>query len=88
VTYKGKNSLTCSQTIAIWRWTTGTWVRLDRRDVGTSEVAIEDLSPPGPAADFVSDGDVRVRVGCRKDGSSFTTRADLLRLDYVSSGGL
>ena len=31
VTYKGKNSQSCTQTVAIWRWTNSTWVQLDSR---------------------------------------------------------
>jgi hypothetical protein len=89
VTYKGKNSQICSQTVAIWRWTTSTWVQLDSRPVGATEVAIRDLMPPKPAASFVSNttgpGDVRVRVRCQNSGVNFAARGDLLNLDYLSS---
>ncbi len=88
VSYKGKNSQVCAQTIAIWRWTTNTWVQLNSRSVGTTEVAISNLIPPGAAANFVSNttgpGAVRVRVRCQKSGVNFAARGDLLQLDYVS----
>lgn len=87
VSYKGSNSQVCAQTIDIWRWTTSTWVRLNSRNVGTTEVAINSLMPPGAAANFVSNtsgnGIARLRVRCQKSGTNFTTRGDLLRLDYI-----
>ena len=83
-TYKGKSSATCTQTISIWRWTDSTWVDLDTRSVGTTEILISGLSPGGPLADFVSNasgtGDVRVRIRCTSAGSTFDLSGDLLKL--------
>jgi hypothetical protein len=83
VTYRGKASATCTQVVSIFRWPDSTWVQLDTRSVGTSEVLVADLSPPGPVADFVSGttgaGDVRVRVSCT-GSTAFTVSADLLTL--------
>ena len=84
VTYKGKNSAACSQTIAIWNWRTNAWSQLDARTVGT-EVAIANLSPSGAAADYVSgasgDGEVRVRVRCTAR-SRFYASGNVLKLEY------
>jgi len=84
VTYKGKASATCNQTLALWRWTTSSWVSLDTRSVGTSELLVE-KSPTGPLADYVSgssgDGEVRARVRCSRS-SSFYNRGDLQRITY------
>lgn len=49
LTYKGKNSRSCTQTLALWRWTTSSWVGLDSRTVGTTEVQIE-KTPTGTLA--------------------------------------
>ncbi|HEX5757779.1 MAG TPA: Ig-like domain-containing protein [Thermoanaerobaculia bacterium] len=87
VAYTGRNSQTCLQAVEIWRPTTSTWVTLDSRRVGTTEVPIKGLIPPGPDPDFVSNGNLLVRVTCQKDGGNFTAHADLLRLDYLSPGG-
>jgi serine protease AprX len=82
VTYKGKNSVTCTQTVAIWRWATSSWIQLDSRSVGGTEVAIADLAPPGAASDYVSStGEVRARVRCTAF-SPFTESGDLLKLAY------
>lgn len=86
ITYKGKNSNTATQTIAVWRWTDSTWVQLDSRDVGTSEVLIADLMPGGTLADYVSgtsgDGEVRVRIRATRSFGSFFTSGDLLKIVY------
>jgi hypothetical protein len=87
VSYKGSDSQVCAQTIDIWRWTTSARVRLKSRNVGTTEIAINNLIPPGAAANFVSNttgnGNARLRVRCQKSGVNFTTRGDLLKLNYV-----
>lgn len=86
VTYKGKSSRTCTQNVEIWRWTTNTWISLDSRSVGTTEVLVERL-PGGTLADYVSgtsgDGQVHVRVRCTLTSASFNTSADLLRITYT-----
>jgi hypothetical protein len=82
VTYKGRNSTSCSQTVAIWSWSSSGWVQLDSRNVGTSEVLIE-RNPTGNLADYVSgDGELRVRVRCTKN-KNFYARGDLMRIAYT-----
>jgi hypothetical protein len=82
-TYKGKASLTCTQAIAVWRWTDSTWVQLDSRSVGTTEILVSNLTPPGAAADYVSGttgpGEVRVRVSCTA-ATTFSLSGDLMKL--------
>jgi hypothetical protein len=82
-TYKGKSSVTCTQTISIFRWSDSTWVPLDTRSIGTAEVLVSGLSPSGTLADFVSNasgtGDVRIRVSCTA-GNNFNLSADLMKL--------
>jgi hypothetical protein len=86
ITYKGKNSQSCTQTVSIRRWTTSSWVQLDSRSVGTTEVLIADLIPSGTLADYVSgssgDGELRVRVRCTRSSPSFFSSGDLLRIVY------
>jgi Bacterial Ig-like domain/PA domain len=86
ITYSGKNSRTCTQTVSVWRWTTGTWVQLDSRSVGATEVLIADRTPSGTLADYVSgasgDGEIRVRVRCTSSFSSFSASGDLLQIVF------
>ena len=69
---------------------------LDDELVGAAQLAFgrdergrrsPNLAPGGSAADYVSgaagDGEVRVRVRCRRSGASFFTSGDLLRIGYV-----
>ncbi len=91
VSYTGKNSRSCTQVIFVWRFSTSSWVQLNSRSVGTSEVAISNLAPSGSAADYVSgstgDGEVRVRVRCQRSGQSFFASGDLLRISYERPAG-
>jgi Subtilase family/Fervidolysin N-terminal prodomain/Putative Ig domain len=91
VSYTGKNSRSCTQVIFIWRWTTSSWVQLSSGSVGTTEISIANLAPSGTLADYVSgttgDGDVRVRVRCRRSSQSFFASGDLLRISYVRPAG-
>ncbi len=86
VTYKGKQSRTCSQTVSLWRGTTNSWVALDSRSVGTTEVQV-DRVPGGTLADYVSgttgDGTLYVRVRCTSSVGRFTTNGDLMRIVYT-----
>jgi len=85
ISYKGKNSASCTQTVAIWRWTDNTWQQLDSRAVSTSEINIANLVPPGTLSDYVSgataSGDLRVQVRCTRTGN-FTASGDLMKIDY------
>jgi subtilisin len=86
VRYRGRASATCSQTISVYRWTTSTWVQLDARSVGTTEIQV-DKPVTGALADYVSgtsgDGEVRVRLRCTASGHAFFTSADLLRVTHA-----
>ncbi|MDP8956803.1 MAG: S8 family serine peptidase [Actinomycetota bacterium] len=85
VTYKGKNSRSCSQVVQIYNWSNGRWVKLDSRSVGKSEVEVQ-KALTGTLADYVSgssgEGDLRVRVRCTRTSSGFVTSGDVLSISY------
>jgi hypothetical protein len=85
VSYSGRNSASCTQAVHIWRWTTNSWVQLNSRSVGATEIALADLAPAGAAADYVSgttgDGEVRVRIRCTRT-ANFVASGDLMRITY------
>jgi hypothetical protein len=88
VTYNGRASASTTQVVYIYNWTTGVWVQLDSRTVGTSDITVT-ANPAGTLADYVSNasgaGDVAVRVrSTRSDGTSFFVRADLLSVSYAA----
>jgi alpha-tubulin suppressor-like RCC1 family protein len=81
VSYAGLNSIGCTQTIEIYRAATRKWVTLDSRSVGSAEVPISNLVPPGAASDYVSrTGQVLVRIGCSSGKTGFVSSGDLLQL--------
>jgi FtsP/CotA-like multicopper oxidase with cupredoxin domain len=86
VAYTGKHSTTCTQTVSIWRWATSTWVPLDSRSVGASNVAITGLLPPGAASDYrgtgANAGQLRVRIECTGSATNFTSSGTFMNLVY------
>ncbi len=86
VTYQGKNSRSCTQSLSIWRFSDNTWVTLDSRTVGTTEVLIADRAPSGTLSNFVGPaGEVRIRVRCQTRSGSFVSSGDLMRVSYTAS---
>jgi Domain of unknown function (DUF4082)/Bacterial Ig-like domain/Bacterial Ig domain/Purple acid Phosphatase, N-terminal domain len=83
VTYVGRNSRSCTQVVAAWRWTDSTWQQLDSRAVATADVTLADLVPPGAAGNYVSaTGEVRVRVRCTATTNGFSS-GDQMKITYV-----
>ena len=83
ITYRGKNSTLCTQKVSIWNWATSSWVKLDKRSVGTAEVGVGGLSPPGSAAAYVGPGgQVQVQLKTTNATTAFTSSSDLLQLMY------
>lgn len=87
VTYRGLNSVTCSQTLWIWNWSAGFWSSLGSTSVGATETETN-ATVGGPLADYVSgstgNGDVAVRMGCSAGSlTSFTSSGELLKITYT-----
>jgi hypothetical protein len=80
VVYSGKNSITCSQTVAIYKWSTAAWVQLDSRSVGSTVVKVT-LTPPESSSVYLNAGELRVRIRCVAF-TSFYQSADLLQITY------
>jgi hypothetical protein len=82
VTYTGRNSASCTQVIAAWRWTDSTWQQLDSSSVGNTETTRANLVPPGAAGNYVSPtGELRVRVRCTRTANFFAS-GELMRITY------
>ncbi len=83
VTYVGRNSRSCTQVVAAWRWTDSTWQQLDSRAVGNADVTLADLAPAGAAGGYVSPtGELRVRVRCTAGTNGFSS-GDQMKITYV-----
>jgi hypothetical protein len=87
ITYRGSNTLSATQTVSIYRWTDSSWVVLNSRTVGRTEIKIANLSPPGNPANYVSgsgaSGEVRVRIRSVLN-TSFRSRGDVMKIVYTS----
>ena len=83
VTYDGRNSQSCTQTLSAWRWTDSTWQTFNTRTVANADVRISDVDLPGASADYRSPtGEVRVRVRCTGPAANFFAGGDLMRIIY------
>ena len=83
VTYVGRNSRSCTQTLAVWRWSDSTWQQIDSRAVGTADITIANLAPPGAAGGYVSStGELRVRVRCTASTNGFSS-GDQMKITYI-----
>ena len=66
--------------MADWRWTTASWVTVDTRTIGSTEVLV-DQTLTGALSDLVSStGEARGRVRCTSGMHKFYAGGDLLRL--------
>jgi hypothetical protein len=84
VTYSGLNSVSCTQTIAIYKWSTKKWVALDSRSVGSTKVLISNLAPAGTVSGYVSStGQVRVQASCSASKSAFVSSGDLMEIIFI-----
>jgi subtilisin family serine protease len=85
VTYMGANSRSAAQTVSVWSWGTTSWVQLDSRTVGTTEVLVQ-ATPTGSLADYVSgttgQGELRIRVRSIRNTERFAIKADLMKIAY------
>ena len=81
---RDKVSPACTRTVEILNVTTGTWVVLDQRSLGTAETNLT-LFPPGPASQYVAAGGVMsVRLKTVTSGTQQRHRTDVLLAQYDS----
>ena len=83
LTYRGAASAPCTQTLSLYRFSTGAWTVLDTRQAGLSEPTLSILAPPGSPSEYVaSNGGVRFRVACSSKLTSFTLSGNKVELSY------
>jgi FtsP/CotA-like multicopper oxidase with cupredoxin domain len=85
VTYKGNNTLSATQRLYLWNWTTSTWFPIaGPTTVGTTDVTVTP-APVASPANYIGKGSnrglVRVRVLTTR-ATNFTTRANFMKLVY------
>ncbi len=92
VTYNGNNTVSASQRLFVWNWTTSAWVQIaGPTTVGTADVTVGPVAVPaapsaGSWASYVGTGTnkglVRVRVLTTGGATNFVTGGDLMTLVY------
>jgi hypothetical protein len=84
--YKGANSVSCTQTLYLFNYTTNAWVAVNTATVGTTAVTTT-VVPTGTMADYVSgstgSGSVMAQVKSTSTSASFYTSADLVTIGYL-----
>ena len=87
LTYRGSNSITCTQTLWVWNWSTSGWTQLGGSNSVQGETQLT-RSVTGSLANYVSGdsgaGEVRIRVRCTRTDGSFIARGDLMRIVYTT----
>jgi hypothetical protein len=84
IAYNGRASRSCTLNLAMYNWTTAAWALVTQQSIGTTEVTLTDLAPPGAASVYRSaSGEVRVRVTCSVFSlSTYGSSGDVLSLRY------
>ena len=81
VTYDGNYTISRTQTLYLWNWSTSAWVQIDQATVSTSDVT-RTWSTTSPAAYVSGTREVRLRVSTNTRNSSFTCRGDYMAFTY------
>ncbi len=88
MTVTSENSFTVSrtQTLYVWNWTTAAWVQVNSATVGTTDVT-NTWSTTSPA-DYVGPSrEVRFRVKGNNRNSTYTSRGDFMQFEYDYTSG-
>lgn len=87
LTYEGGFTISRTQTLYVWNWTTSAWVQVNTGTVSTTDV-VKTWTTASPAAYVGPSREVRFRVlGSTKAGSSYTSRGDLMKFEYDYTPG-
>ncbi len=87
VTYEGSFTITRTQTLYLYNWSTASWTQVNSASVGTTDVT-KTWSTTSPSAYVGPSREVRFRVlGSQNSGSSYTSRGDYLVFGYDYTSG-
>ncbi len=86
VTYDGNYTVSRTQTLYLWNWTTSAWVQVNSGTVSTTD-ATTTWSTTSPGAYVSATREVRLRVATNTRNSSFTCRGDYMAFNYDYTPG-
>lgn len=84
VRYDGKYSQVTTQVLYLFDWTTLSWIQIDSRSFGTSDVTVTTI-PASPARFVSSTGEVRVRVYSSGGTKNYTCSGDWVQVSVETS---
>ncbi len=86
ITYDGNYTVSRTQTLYLWNWTTSAWVQINSGTVSTTDVT-KTWSTTSPAVYVSPTREVRLRVATNTRSSSFTCRGDYMAFTYDYTPG-
>lgn len=86
VTYDGNYTVSQTQVLSLWNWSTSTWTQINSATVGTTDVT-KTWSTTSPSAYVSATREVRLRVRGSLKSSSYTCRGDFLSFGYDYAQG-
>ncbi len=81
LTYDGNYSLSRTQTLYLYNWTTSAWTQVDVATVGTADVTRTYVTT-SPAAFVSATGEVRARVLAATNNKTYSCRGDYMAFTY------
>ena len=86
VTYEGSFTVSRTQTLYVWNWSTSAWVQVNSATVSTTDVT-KTWSTGSPASYVGPSREVRFRVKGDNRASTYTSRGDYMAFDYDYTAG-
>ena len=86
VSYEGGFTVSRTQTLYLWNWSTGVWDQKDSFTVGTTDVT-RTWSTTSPANYVSATREVRLRVKGNNRNGTYTSRGDLMAFTYDYTSG-
>lgn len=86
VKYEGSFTVTRTQTLYLWNWTTSAWVQINSGSVGTTDV-VKTYTPASHSPYVSASREVRFRVKGNNRNSTYTSRGDLMSFNYDYAQG-
>ena len=87
IKYDGKNSISRTQLLYLYNWSTSSWTQIDSRTVSTTDVLITNIQ--NSPVNFISPtGEIRLRVYSSGGNKNYTCSADWVSFTVENSNGL
>ena len=87
IKYDGKNSISRTQLLYLYNWSTSSWTQIDSRTVSTKDILVTNIQ--NSPVNFISPtGEIRLRVYSSGGNKNYTCSADWVSFIVENSNGL